>query len=55
MNYRIEEIFDGRLPEYKVIKEDNTIVKAFDSIEEAEDYIFSLKTTPCGEENPCNE
>lgn len=53
MNYRVEEIFDGRLPEYAVIKENNTIVKTFDSVEEAEEFILSLKLTPCGEENPC--
>jgi len=55
MKYKIEEAFDGRLPEYNVLKEDNTIIKTFDSIKDAEDYISFLSTIPCGEENPCND
>lgn len=54
MKYSIEEKYDGRLPEYYVIRhDDNTILKVFDSIIEAEKYLSSLYSTPCGEETPC--
>lgn len=54
MNYRIEEKYDGRLPEYHIIRhEDNLSLKVFDSLLEAEKYLNSLYSTPCGEENPC--
>jgi len=42
--FKIEEIFDGRLPEYHVIQEnsknqESKTVKIFDSYEEAEQWI----------------
>ena len=43
MKYNIKEVYDGRLPEYQIIAEDGTIVKIFDTIEEAEKFIQSYE------------
>lgn len=53
MSLKIKEVYDGRLPEYQVLKDDNSIVKTFDSLEDAEKYVLSISTLSCGEENPC--
>lgn len=44
-NLRIVEVFDGRLPEYRVVRDINSdatiteVIKVFDSYEEAERWI----------------
>jgi len=53
MSLKIKEVYDGRLPEYQVLKENDIIIKSFDSLEEAEQYVLSISTLSCGEENPC--
>ena len=42
MNYEIVEVYDGRLPEYQILDQDGKIIKTFDSIEEAKEFIKSL-------------
>jgi len=59
--YRVVEVYDGRLPEYQVIKinhnHNQTILKSFDSYEEAEKFckeqVEDKDILPCGEEDPC--
>lgn len=41
MNYKIIEVYDGRLPEYQITDDNNKIIKSFDSFEEAETYLKS--------------
>jgi len=56
MDYKIKEVYDGRLPEYQVIFEDK-VIKTFDNVEDAEDWVEAKKCckgqTPCGEDDPC--
>jgi len=54
MDYKIAEVYDGRLPEYQIVLGDK-IIETFDTYEDAENFIHSKqdKTTPCGEEDPC--
>lgn len=56
---KVVESYDGRLPEYQVIKEvsktELEIIKTFDTYEEAIKWVElqNENLTPCGEENPC--
>ena len=57
MTIKIIEVFDGRLPEYRVVEiigAETKLLKTFDSYEEAEKYkSLNVKhETPCGEEGP---
>ena len=56
-NLKIVEVFDGRLPEYHLIKpglvpEQDILIKIFDSHEEALQWCRHKGETPCGEEDP---
>lgn len=48
IEYFINEIYDGRLPQYEVVetniknKSESIVLKTFDSQEEAEEYLKSL-------------
>lgn len=53
MSFVIKEVYDGRLPEFQVLNKD-IVIKIFDSLEEAQAFVEELKTTCCGEENPCD-
>jgi len=56
-NLKIKEVYDGRLPEYQVIKENPNkefeLLKIFDTLEGAQNFIEKQLTTSCGEEDPC--
>ena len=39
MKYRIVEEYDGRLPEYLVLDENNKVIDTFDSMEGAQIWI----------------
>jgi len=45
MNLRIIEVYDGRLPEYRVVDQTDKIVKTFDTFEEAEQFINNEKVS----------
>ena len=58
--YRVIEVFDGRLPEYQVVKTTHshiqTVLKTFDTYEAAEKFCkeqLEDGITSCGEEDPC--
>lgn len=52
MTYTIKEVYDGRLPEYQVIY-NNEIIRTFEEYDDAVKWVSSKETTACGEENPC--
>lgn len=57
---KVVEVYDGRLPEYQVLREiigqPDQLLKAFDTREEADTYckgvLLEEASTPCGEEGP---
>jgi len=52
MDYKIVEVYDGRLPSYQIVL-NNKIIETFDTYKDAEIFISNSKLTTCGEEDPC--